>query len=114
MGSVFSVSNLCVQSAVNSLGSDVMAACSAAVVIEIYMQFFGNAFAQTATTFTSQNYGAGKIDCLNKITVTSLILCSTVTVTLSFVAFGMSGNIAHTVLCISFEKNQKKYIVLQF
>lgn len=25
-----------------------------------------------------------------------------------------SGNIAHTVLCISFEKNQKKYIVLQF
>ena len=25
-----------------------------------------------------------------------------------------SGNIAHTVLCISFEKNQKKYIALQF
>ena len=93
LGSVFSVSNLCVQSAVNSLGSDVMAACSAAVGIEIYIQFFGNAFAQTATTFTSQNYGARKIDRLNKITVTALILCSTVTVTLSFIAFGMSGSL---------------------
>ena len=93
LGSVFSVSNLCVQASINSLGSDVMAACSAAIGIEIYIQFFGNAFAQTATTFTSQNYGAGRIERLNKITVTALVLCNTVTVTLSFLAFGMSNSL---------------------
>ncbi len=93
LGSVFSISNLCVQAAVNSLGSDVMAACSAAVGIEIYIQFFGNAFAQAATTFTSQNYGARKTERLNKITVAALLLCSAVTVTLSFLAFGASNKL---------------------
>lgn len=56
---VFSVSNLCVQSAVNSLGSDVMAASAAAFNIEIFAYFVINAFGQTCVTFVGQNYGAG-------------------------------------------------------
>lgn len=90
LGSVFSISNLCVQAAINSLGSDVMAACSAAVNIEIYIQFFGNAFAQAATTFTSQNYGARRLERLHKITLSALILCNIATVSLSFVCFGFA------------------------
>lgn len=57
---VFSVSNLCVQSAINSLGADVMAASSAAFNIEIFVFFIINAFTQTCVTFIGQNYGAGK------------------------------------------------------
>ena len=59
---VFSVSNLCVQSAVNSLGPDVMAASSAAFNIEIFIFFIVNAFTQTCVTFVGQNYGAGKYE----------------------------------------------------
>lgn len=55
---VFSVSNLCVQSAVNSLGPDVMAASSAAFNVEIFVFFIINAFTQTCVTFVGQNYGA--------------------------------------------------------
>ena len=57
---VFSISNLCVQSAVNSLGPDVMAASSAAFNIEIFVFFVVNAFTQTLVTFVGQNYGAGE------------------------------------------------------
>lgn len=56
---VFAISNLCVQSAVNSLGADVMAASSAAFNIEIFAYFIINAFGQTCVTFVGQNYGAG-------------------------------------------------------
>lgn len=56
---VFAVSNLCVQSAVNSLGADVMAASSAAFNVEIFSYFIINAFGQTCVTFVGQNYGAG-------------------------------------------------------
>lgn len=55
---VFSVSNLCVQSAINSLGPDAMAASSAAFNIEIFIFFIINAFTQTCVTFVGQNYGA--------------------------------------------------------
>ncbi|MBQ6314727.1 MAG: MATE family efflux transporter [Mogibacterium sp.] len=55
---VFSISNLCVQSAVNSLGPDVMAASSAAFNVEIFVFFIINAFTQTCVTFVGQNYGA--------------------------------------------------------
>lgn len=55
---VFSVSNLCVQTAINSLGADVMAASSAAFNVEIFIFFIVNAFTQTCVTFAGQNYGA--------------------------------------------------------
>ena len=57
---VFSISNICIQSAINSLGADYMAASSAAFNIEIFAFFVVNAFTQTLVTFVGQNYGAGK------------------------------------------------------
>jgi putative MATE family efflux protein len=56
---VFSISNICIQSAINSLGSDVMAASSAAFNIEITSYYVVNSFSQACTTFTGQNHGAG-------------------------------------------------------
>jgi len=59
-GMVFSLSNVSIQSAVNSLGADVMAASSAAGNIEILTYYLENAFAQACATFVGQNYGAGE------------------------------------------------------
>lgn len=56
---MFSVSNICIQSAINELGAIVMAASSAAFNIEIFMYYILNAFGQACTTFTGQNNGAG-------------------------------------------------------
>ena len=58
-GMVFSLSNIFIQSAINSLGSDVIAGSAAAVNFEILSYYMVNAFCQAAATFVSQNYGAG-------------------------------------------------------
>ena len=60
-GMVFALSNLCIQSAINELGPDVMAASAAAFNLEIFTFFLINAFGQVCTTFVSQNYGARNI-----------------------------------------------------
>ncbi len=58
---VFAVSNIVIQSAINSLGTVVMAASSAAFNIEIITYDILNAFSQACTTFTGQNFGAGQV-----------------------------------------------------
>lgn len=68
---VFAVSNIVIQSAINSLGTVVMAASSAAFNIEIITYDILNSFAQACTTFVGQNYGAGKLDRCKK----TLALC---------------------------------------
>ena len=57
--------------AINSLGTVVIAASSAAFNIEIFAYDVLNSFSQACTTFTGQNYGAGNIKRCKK----TLILC---------------------------------------
>ena len=68
---VFSVANIVIQSAINSLGTIVIAASSAAFNIEIFAYDMLNSFSQACTTFTGQNYGAGQIKRCKKV----LLLC---------------------------------------
>ena len=68
---VFSVSNIVIQSAINSLGTVVMAASSAAFNIEVVAYDVLNSFSQACTTFVGQNYGAGKLQRCRK----TLLLC---------------------------------------
>ena len=68
---VFSSANIIIQSAINSLGTVVAAASSAAFNLEIFSYYVLNSFGQACTTFTGQNYGAWKIDRCRK----SLKLC---------------------------------------
>lgn len=56
---VFAVANMIIQSAINSLGTVVMAASSAAFNIEVFAYYLLNAFSQSCTTFVGQNNGAG-------------------------------------------------------
>lgn len=66
-GMIFSFANIIIQSAVNSLGTTVMAASSAAYNLEIFAYYIMNSFGQACTTFVGQNYGAGKNDRCRKV-----------------------------------------------
>lgn len=59
--SVFSIANVIVQGATNSLGTIVMAASSAAMNIEIFAFNVFQSFGQACTTFVGQNYGANQV-----------------------------------------------------
>lgn len=59
-GVLFSLSNVVVQSAVNSFGSVVIAGCSAAANIEGFLYASTNCFFHAGLTFTGQYIGAGK------------------------------------------------------
>lgn len=61
-GAVFALSNVFIQSAVNTFGPHAMAGSAAAINFEFYCYFVISAFAQAATAFVSQNYGAGQKD----------------------------------------------------
>lgn len=68
---VFNLANIVIQSAINSLGTIVIAASSAALNIEILVYYMLNSFSQACTTFVGQNYGARQINRCKK----TLILC---------------------------------------
>ena len=74
-GVMFSISNVVMQSAVNSFGSIVMAGCAAATSIEGFVLVAMTAFSQGILTFTSQNTGGGKYSRLNRIVIIGC-LCS--------------------------------------
>lgn len=59
---LFSVSNVIIQSSVNSFGSLVMAGCSASANLEGFVYIAINSFSQATVTFTSQNVGAKKYE----------------------------------------------------
>lgn len=64
---VFSIANIVIQAAINSLGTVVIAASSAAFNIEIFAYYMLNSFSQACTTFTGQNYGAGQLKRCRKV-----------------------------------------------
>ncbi|MCF0135073.1 MAG: MATE family efflux transporter [Lachnospiraceae bacterium] len=82
-GIVFSISNVLIQSSINSFGSVAMAGSTAAANIEGFVYVGMNAVYQTALSFSAQNMGAGKYDRLNKITAQSLILVTIIGAVLS-------------------------------
>ena len=66
-GMLFSLSNVVIQSSVNSFGATVVAGNSAAQNIEGFVYVGMNAFYQAAISFMGQNVGAGKYNRVNKI-----------------------------------------------
>lgn len=73
-GTIFSISNVIIQSSVNFFGSYVMAGNGAAANLEGFIYVCMNAFYQASITFTSQNYGAKKYDNIPKILKYNLYL----------------------------------------
>ena len=77
-GAVFSISNVLIQSSVNSFGSIAVAGNTAASNLEGFVYNAMNSFHQTALSFTSQNMGAKKFDRVKKI-MWICMACVTVT-----------------------------------
>ncbi len=85
-GCLFSLSNVLIQSSINSFGSTVVAGNTAAANLEGIVYCGMNSVYQTALSFVGQNYGAGKIErirkialiCLGVVTVIGLVLGGTV------------------------------------
>lgn len=71
-GILFSLSNVVIQSSVNSFGEIVMAGNAAANNIETFIYASVNAFYQANISFTSQNLGAGRIDRIRPIMLRAL------------------------------------------
>ena len=66
-GSMFSISNVLIQSSINSFGDVFMSGNAAAGNIEGFVYISMNAFSQTALNYTGQNVGARKYDRVKKI-----------------------------------------------
>lgn len=77
-GTLFSFSNVIIQSSVNSFGAITVAGNSAAANIEGFVYVAMNAFYQASISFTGQNVGAAKYERVNRILITAEI-CATVT-----------------------------------
>ena len=76
--SLFSISNVLIQSSINSFGSTVMAGNAAAGNIEGFTYISMNSVYQAAITFTSQNVGAKKPERISKVAAVSLMIVTAI------------------------------------
>lgn len=85
-GVFFSLSNVLIQSTVNSFGSIVVAGNSVSANIEGFIYVAMNAMHQAAITFTSQNLGAQKYVRIRKVCLLSVLSVTVIGIALGCVA----------------------------
>lgn len=86
-GTVFSLSNVLIQSSVNSFGSVAMAGNTAASNIEGFIYMAMNSYHQTALSFTSQNFGAGNYKRIGKVLMECLAMVAAVGLVMGWAAY---------------------------
>ena len=89
-GSMFSISNMILQVAVNRMGIDTVAAWTAYGKVDSLWWMINQAFSTSITTFVGQNYGAGRPDRVTKgiREVLAMEIASAAVVTTLFITFG--------------------------
>lgn len=80
---MYTVSNIIIQASVNSFGTDVVASWTAYSKIDGLFWMIMSAFGIAATTFSGQNFGAGKYDRVKKSVRAGLLLSAGASVLLS-------------------------------
>ena len=90
---VINFSNALLQSSVNSFGSVAMAGYTAANNIFGFLYTSVNSVTQACMSFTSQNYGAGKVKRMDKVLVNCLILTVGIAFTLGFGAWAFGSRL---------------------
>ena len=94
-GSLFSLTNVLIQSSINSFGDIVVAGNSAAVNIETFIFTASNSVHQAAVTFTGQNVGAKKYGRIGKVALAcagfSAIFCMVFGVLMYFLKTPLIG-----------------------
>ena len=83
----FSISNVLIQSSINSFGSIAMAGSTAGGNIEGFVWTAMDAFTQSTLSFTGQNYGAKKFHRITKVVWYNLILVTGVGIVLGVGAY---------------------------
>lgn len=91
-GTIFSISNVLIQSSVNSFGQLTMAGNTAASNIEGFVYTSMNSVYQACLSFTSQNLGAKQYKRIDKILLNSLVLVSIIGLVLGIGAY-LLGNV---------------------
>lgn len=79
-GSFFSLANILIQTCINSLGTQVVAASSAALSLEFVCYSLLNSFSQACTTFVGQNSGAGNLNRCKEVLKVALIEDAIITI----------------------------------
>ena len=129
-GAIFSISNVLIQSSVNSFGSIAMAGNTASSNIEGFVYTAMNAVYQTNLSFTSQNLGGRKYSRINKIMYICLGVVTAVGLILGLTAVAAGDGLLHiyssdpevlrygmlrpstTLLCNSFTKASRNVVNL--
>lgn len=101
-GIVFSVSNMLIQSSINSFGKLVMAANTAVSNLEGFVYNAMNSIYQTALAFASQNMGAKKLDRVDDVLKKSLLVVSGVGL-----FFGVGAYLLGEILLRLYTPNQE-------
>ena len=86
-GIVFSLSNVVIQSTINSFGDVVMAGSAAAQNIESFIYAAMSSFYQTSLTFAGQNYGAGQYRRVDKVAAYCVGMALTTGLILGFTVY---------------------------
>ena len=117
-GAVFSISNVLIQSSVNSFGSLVMAGNSAAANLEGFVYTAMNTFHQTAVSFASQNYGAQKYKRISKILWICCLCVTTVGLVMGGIFYLASGTLlqlySDDVVVIGYGIKRLMYICIPY
>lgn len=92
-GSLFSLSNVVVQSSINTFGSIVMAGNGAASNIESFTWTAMNGYMHVCQSFISQNYGARRFDRIKKILWISIGMTVLTGVVMSFLTITFNTNL---------------------
>ena len=116
-GLVFSISNVVIQSSINSFDSStIVAGNSAAGNIENFVYIGMMAFTQATMTFTSQNIGANNKKAIRKIYNTTMLLTIVVSLALSGIVWLLGEQLlslyTNEALVIEVGKIRLTYIVL--
>jgi len=84
---MYSLSNIIIQSSINSLGTDTVAAWTAYGKVDSMFWMIISAFGISITTFVGQNFGAGKTDRIRKGVTQCMLMAAVTTISLSLILY---------------------------
>lgn len=97
-GSLFSISNVVIQSSINSFGEVLMSGNAASLNIEGFMYTCLNAFHQTALNFTGQNIGANNLKRTKKVFLVCLANVFVIGIIISTIVYLSGPKLLHIYL----------------
>lgn len=117
-GALFSISNVLIQSSINSFGSVAMAGNTAGSNVEGFVYTAMNCFYQSAISFCGQNYGAKKYKRVGKVLLICQILVVAVGILMGYAAYFTAGTILKVYTSdpevISYAILRMRYICLTY